>query len=568
MGGIILSEKRICIISANCQGAYIKTLLNKHEEFSKDFQVLYFVNYNKEIVPKELLNKADILIYQPLSSKWGELSEKYLLEHAIKNPIKIRISYLTFPIYWPFFTHDPRNVNNKNYPFGQFPYGDRFILDLLRKGLEKEKVFEIIKTRQILDKVDLKKVIENYVNFQKDLESRRDQKLLDFIIENYKKYKLFESYNHPSKVLAVYQVNDILRMLGYRSLKNEEIPSLRSLTLFQQPIHPYIAEALNLEFEADWETEYIIWNKPMKAIDYYKAYIWWDTTSIGIPREENVSNNAESCGTCHISVINTKVSKIKDIKVYKENVIGKQVVFIHIPKTGGLSVHKMLSLAMFDVDKYKRFNSLKELVADTNRRLYPLVSGHFFFDAYKILSKEVIIFTFLRDPIKRVISAFEFMKSHPEVWLGELAQGSLRDFLSHPYVQKSINNVQTKLLGFEINFGKYYSQLINKEINQEEYYRIFETFITMEVTEKDLERAKYNLEKLFFVGFTETLSQDVEYLFSKLGLECPNIVYENRTPEHVRNRERYTKDEIALIEELNKYDIELYNYAWTKFKKS
>lgn len=563
-GNILMSiektGKKICVISANCQGAYIKALLCSHKEFSNDFQVLYYVNYKKEVVPKEVLKKTEILIYQPLNEKWGEHSEKYLLENVFQNSFKIKISYLTFPIYWPFFCHDPRNVSNENYPFGQFPYGDKFVLDLLRKNVEKEKILEKIKSREILTKINLRKVIEDYINFQKRLESKRDQKLLDFIISNYKKYKLFETYNHPSEILALYQVNDILRILGYRSLKDEEKPNIKNcLELFQQPINPYIAESLGLEFEADWNTKYKIWNKPMTTMEYYRAYVYWDITSIGTPRE--TSCNIKLSENMHNNVINSNTFKIKDINIYKKTAIGKQIVFIHIPKTGGMSIHKMLSRAMFNTDNYMHYNSLLNLIKDSNRRLYPLVSGHFFFDVYKILSKDIIMFTFLRNPITRIISAYEFMKAHPEVWLGKFAQETLTNFLTKDFVRRSVCNLQTKLLGLEINFQTYYSQLINKKITKEEYYNLINSITYLEVTERELERAKQNLEKLFFVGFTETLSSDVKRLFSKLGLNCEEILHENRTPDYVRNRENYSKDEIALIEEYNKYDIELYNYA-------
>ncbi len=66
-------DKKICIISANCQGAYIEVLLKQHPKFSQDFEVFYFVNYLKQTVPEELLKKADLLIYQPLGSHYTEI---------------------------------------------------------------------------------------------------------------------------------------------------------------------------------------------------------------------------------------------------------------------------------------------------------------------------------------------------------------------------------------------------------------------------------------------------------------------------------------------------------------
>ena len=84
--------KNICVISANCQGAYIKALLDFHPEFSRDFDCHYFVNYEKAVIPETLLQNSDLLIYQPLSEKWGEVSEKYLLETVPGKCRKVRIS--------------------------------------------------------------------------------------------------------------------------------------------------------------------------------------------------------------------------------------------------------------------------------------------------------------------------------------------------------------------------------------------------------------------------------------------------------------------------------------------
>jgi hypothetical protein len=558
-----VEKKKVCIISANCQGAYIKALLGSHSEFSSDFEIFYFVNYKKERIPVELLKKADVLIYQPLSEKWGELSSEYLEEHAPKA-FKIRISYLTFPVYWPLFCHDPRNINTDEYPFGQFPYGDRYILDLLRRGMDKEEIFRRVCSKDILNFVDVDKVLEEYIEVQKDIETRRDLKLLDFILDNFRKHKLFETYNHPSKILALHQVNCLLEKLGYRPLKEQEVPNNLDnfLQMFQQPIHPYLAEALKLEFEAGWNTKYKIWYEPMTTLEYYKAYIYWDLTAIGSPKNNSLCQDyKKTLKNKEIKPIQKKVPDIININIYKKNVLGKQIVFIHIPKTGGLSIHKMFSKALFGSYDYKHFNSTIQLMQDPNRRLYPFVSGHFFFDCYKILSKDLLLFTFLRNPIDRTISAFEFMKSHPEVWLGKYAQGTLKEFLSNKFIKDSICNLQTKLLGTFIDFHYYYSQYVNKKLTKEEYFVEINKFSSSVVTQDDFNRAKKNLEKLFFFGFTESLSQDIKKLFNMLGLNCSEILYENRTPEKVRQRDKYSEEDLRLIKELNKFDIELYNYA-------
>lgn len=553
-------EKKVCIISANCQGAYIKALLGSHPEFSSDFEIFYFVNYKKERIPVELLKKADVLIYQPLSKKWGELSSEYLEEHAPKA-FKIRIPALTFPVYWPTttenYSEDPRNVVNEEYPFGQFPYVDRYILYLLRQGTDKEEIFRRVCSKDILKFVDVDKVLEEYIEFQKDIETRRDLKLLDFILDNFRKHKLFETYNHPSKILAFHQVNCLLEKLGYRHLRNNEVTKFEYLSQIQQVIHPHVAEALKLEFEADWGTKYMIWFKSLTALDYYRAYIYWDLTVIGKPEECNLTyvklNRVNSQNSPKF--VSKKFPSIAELELYRKNVVEKQLFFIDIPGTNGLYIHRVLSKSLFGIDEYKRFNDTMELIRDCNFRIYPLVSGPLFFDCYKILSKELIIFTFLMNPVQRTISEMESKNL------------KLEDLLSNELTRNSISNIQTKLLGKRIEFNYYYSLYLNGKLTKDAYYQEIAKYQFLEVTEEDFIFAKKVLENLFFFGLVETLDRDIKKLLNILGLGLPKDENKSHEVNVEVDMSKYKEQELTKIKELNKFDMELYNYAKRLYTK-
>ncbi len=540
--------KKICIISANCQGAYLKALLEKSEEFSEEYLVFFFVNYKNEIVPEDLLKKCDLLIYQPLSKKWGNLSTDYLLQNISSKCLTLSVSYLTFPIYWPFFIQDPRNHVSNRFPFGPFPYGDSFILDMISKhNYSSDKILEdYFNIELLLQHKDPQKVIDEYVSKQAEIETRRDQKLLPFILENYQKVKLFESYNHPSQLLAEYQVNDILKKLGYSPLPKDKIPSLNFLKIIQQPIHPLIANYLGLEFECEKDTVYNVWNTPMTFMEYTKAYIKFD---ISVFTSDSISDE-----------------KIDPCNLYDSNNIAvpnKPIIFLHIPKTGGLSLCSMLSEA-YGIENYVHYNSTIQLL-NNDLTKEKLIMGHFHYDAVYQLIPDFYLIIWLRNPVDRVISAFEFMKSHPEVWLGKLAQGSLKEFLESEIVRKAVCELQTRLLGLEFQFNliKFFSPTF--KINKKNILSLINDFSFREnnenTLERCLERAKKCIEKAFFVGFTELFREDAEKLFSKLNKPCPEIKHINKTPENVRKRDKYSEEDIELIKNLNKYDIRLYEYA-------
>lgn len=543
--------KKICIVSANCQGAYIKALLESHVGFSADFDCHYFVNYEKVLIPESLLKNCDLFIYQPLSEKWAEVSEKYFLDTVPSKCRKIRINYLTFPIYWPFQTQDKRNEVSPAYPFGQFPYGDSYILNQLHQGKSTDDVLKSIDNKnELLGAANLVHVIDEYLLKQRDIEDRRDQKLLDYIMDSFRQHKLFETFNHPSRILCVHQVNDLLIQLEYKALA-ENAPNLEYISTNQQPIQPAVAEALRLEFATGWEQKYNIWSQPLTAKEYFRAYTEWDVSAIGVAVEGadervNKTPNEQKKPGGENSI------KTKEIE---------QLLFVHIPKTAGTSLNQMLAEAVLGTAEFKHYNSTAILIKDKGRRSNPVVMGHVHFDAYKALSTQCKIFTFLRDPIDRAISSFEFMQSHPETWLGQLAQGTLTEFFENDYVVQSICELQTRLLGTEINLQKLYAELKNNRITENEYYKSITAAGLALVGEVELIRAKERVRGMFFVGFTESFSNDAAKLFEKLGLPCPEVRQSNRTPDQFRKRDKYTAQEIELLRKLNRYDIELYEYA-------
>lgn len=544
--------KKTCVISANCQGAYFKALLEHHPVFRDEYECHYYVNYERQQVPQDVLARADILIYQPLTEKWGEHSEKVLLESVPVHCARFRINYLTFPVYWPFQVQDARNHPDASFPFGQFPYGDSFVINRLAGGLSPREILHDLSQKDLLlEEAKLDLVIQQYVEKQKEIEQRRDQKLLSYIMENYRTEKLFETFNHPSWVLCLHQVNDFLIQFGYAPI-SEGAPRLEYLKSNQQPIHPLIAEGLNLEFSAGWEEKYNIWHKPMTVREYYRAYVEWDVDAIG--KAVSVEEQAD------IKLRNRSVmTKMKETEM--KQIQREQLLFVHIPKTAGTSLNHMLADAILGSETFRHYNSTSHLLKDKGRRNSPVIMGHVHYDAFKTLNKDCKIFTILRDPIDRTISAFEFMKSHPETWLGELAQGTISEFLENEFVAKSIGDVQTRLLGVEINFQRLYAELKNNRITEEEYVSIINEAGHVTVGEAELERAKEHLANMLFFGFTETFSDDVATLFAKLGYPCPEVRQSNRTPEKFKKRDKYSQTEIELIRSLNRYDVQLYEYA-------
>jgi hypothetical protein len=211
--------------------------------------------------------------------------------------------------------------------------------------------------------------------------------------------------------------------------------------------------------------------------------------------------------------------------------------------------------------RFIHYNSTFSLIKDRKRRQRPVILGHIHYEALDVLSPARKVITFLRDPVARTISAFEFMKSRPDVWLGELAQGSITDFLTHPGVGDLMRDGQVRALGTTLNLKKLYADMASGRITREAYEEEIRDIVKMPVGPDNLALAIERLQSLDFVGFTETFDEDARALFSLLGKPCPELVRTNQTPSQFRRRDKYSADEIRLVESYNQLDIRLYQHA-------
>lgn len=85
------------------------------------------------------------------------------------------------------------------------------------------------------------------------------------------------------------------------------------------------------------------------------------------------------------------------------------IFFLHIPKTGGNSIYAHLKEILPDRKHLKTTHNENFLDSIEDIVHSDLISGHQFYPFIDILKKPVFVFTFLRNPYERVISAYEYI---------------------------------------------------------------------------------------------------------------------------------------------------------------
>ncbi|SDC82928.1 MULTISPECIES: sulfotransferase family 2 domain-containing protein [unclassified Candidatus Frackibacter] len=214
----------------------------------------------------------------------------------------------------------------------------------------------------------------------------------------------------------------------------------------------------------------------------------------------------------------------------------KLLIFMHIPKTGGITLRRIID-KQYDESKVftgKHKGAIGELEEDRNQ--FRCVQGHVRFGIHEYCPEPYTYITMIREPVDRMISEYYHIRRSPTNRFHERMQSiNLKEYaISNEFASNS--NRQVSILTG-----------VKKD--------------PFDLEKADLKEAKRNLDEYFsVVGITERFDESLLLMKRELGWD--NILYtkknvgQNRLP-----KEEVSNEVLDIIKERNKLDIELYNYA-------
>lgn len=192
--------------------------------------------------------------------------------------------------------------------------------------------------------------------------------------------------------------------------------------------------------------------------------------------------------------------------------LARKVVFLHIAKTAGTSITHFFSSRMpaHSICSHGDFLAFPRRSGAPLRSLaqYQFISGHFGYSDIAYLLPQAYSFTFLRDPVDRVLSFYRFCL-HPDMQerfavARAAASLGLEGFIASdlPEVSEMLDNQQVWQLA-------------------RSYWREDRAALHHLDTEELLQLATAHLQQFDRVGLTESFAQDFQTILSDLGIDEP-----------------------------------------------
>jgi Sulfotransferase family len=215
------------------------------------------------------------------------------------------------------------------------------------------------------------------------------------------------------------------------------------------------------------------------------------------------------------------------------------LIFLHIPKTAGTTLNRIIEWQydprlIYTVDPYQIRATASRLktLPEARRRRLRVVRGHLLYGIHDCLPQGGTYITMLRDPVKRVLSSYQFILRRPLHPLHRKLKGKevgVEEFLE---LTANRQNLQTKMLAGMPYVGP--------------------------CDEQTLAAAKEHVKSDFrVVGISERFEESLLLIAASFGWQIP--YYENRKVS--KNRPAVDPATIDLIRRYNPYDLDLYEFG-------
>lgn len=254
------SDSRLpCILVGTCISFGVRYLLQLSEDFRSRYRLsVYSTNRHTQFMSdfaigdEELAGCAAFFYHPPGWADWGnDQAYRELIARVPEGVRKISYPYPVFHPLWPFHCWDKRNEDPDRplSPSGDpafYPYGDSWILSMIRQGLPRGEIVARYGALDVPSVADVDALLRKSLEIQAAKERTTDVKVVDFIADSFRSSRVFMTMNHVGNATLIHMADQMLRALDCRPLDRYAHEALQELVRPEMPIHPSLIRHFGL----------------------------------------------------------------------------------------------------------------------------------------------------------------------------------------------------------------------------------------------------------------------------------------------------------------------------------
>ncbi|MEG3917604.1 WcbI family polysaccharide biosynthesis putative acetyltransferase [Microcoleus sp. T3_A4] len=230
-------------VYGNCQAENLHYYLDCSPTFKSTFTYhhipgIYQLTQSDVDFVELVMSDCDLIIYQKIGHNYGKLSTQHLFEERLQKPTCTLISFPS--LYF-------RGYNPELHP----PHYDETIMyNHIINWSNASHFEEVFLNLNLFEKNVSLFYVEESLNELGLREADIDLKFSDFIRSNYRKERLFHTFNHPTSGLMAELAGRVLEKIGVDDFSKENARNISCslLSNFHFPLYPSNAQNLDIEF--------------------------------------------------------------------------------------------------------------------------------------------------------------------------------------------------------------------------------------------------------------------------------------------------------------------------------
>lgn len=255
---VLVGRKKIALFYGVCYMRAIKECLEYSRVFTNKYCSYYFLDYKAYSFTEQsllylLLCSCDLFVYISYLSPSGLRQIDAFLPRLKTDCKRIRIPLITFTGFYPRVSGRVNDANpycivSSKAPYSPFLVEDLNINDYINSNKTTDEIINLISDPDYYTKDFLNSNLSKQFQIIKIAEKFSDIKISHYIIDNYKKKRLFLNESHISNELLVEFVKQVLEKLELpNDIAEEEIQSLAPFLYSSEiPIYPSVIHHLDL----------------------------------------------------------------------------------------------------------------------------------------------------------------------------------------------------------------------------------------------------------------------------------------------------------------------------------